>query len=91
MFVAAFFLCGPTWPVPDVYEALVNSFVGQGRTLEAAQAYIEELKEQERYVLEVSIRFRCRSRAGADCFVLAGLLDQGGTRLVWSRLVGLRR
>lgn len=46
-------LCGPTWPVPDVYEALVKSFVGRGKTVEAAQAYIEELKEEERYVLEV--------------------------------------
>lgn len=49
-----FYLCGPTWPVPDVYEALVKSFVGKGKTVEAAQAYIEELKEEERYVLEVS-------------------------------------
>jgi sulfite reductase (NADPH) flavoprotein alpha-component len=48
-----FYLCGPTWPVPDVYEALVKSFVGKGKTVEAAQAYIEELKEEERYVLEV--------------------------------------
>ncbi|GAA5947983.1 hypothetical protein JCM3765_007054 [Sporobolomyces pararoseus] len=49
----AFFLCGPTWPVPDVYEALVNSFVGAGKTVEEAQDYIEKMKEGERYVLEV--------------------------------------
>ncbi|GAA5925701.1 sulfite reductase subunit alpha [Sporobolomyces koalae] len=49
----AFFLCGPTWPVPDVYEALVKSFVGAGKSVEQAQAYIEEMKEDERYVLEV--------------------------------------
>jgi len=51
---AYFYLCGPTWPVPDVYEALVKSFVevgGKGR--EEAEKYIEELKEEERYVLEV--------------------------------------
>lgn len=48
----AFFLCGPTWPVPDVYEALIKAFVGHGKTTEQAQAYIEELKDQERYVLE---------------------------------------
>ncbi|KAI5476477.1 sulfite reductase (NADPH) flavoprotein alpha-component [Pseudohyphozyma bogoriensis] len=48
-----FYLCGPTWPVPDLYEALVSSFVGQGSTREAAEARIEELKEAERYVLEV--------------------------------------
>lgn len=49
-----FYLCGPTWPVPDVYQALVGALVeyeGQGR--EEAEAYIEGLKEEERYVLEV--------------------------------------
>ncbi|GAA5893777.1 sulfite reductase subunit alpha [Sporobolomyces salmoneus] len=49
----AFFLCGPTWPVPDVYEALVNSFVGAGKTVEEAQEHISKLKDEERYVLEV--------------------------------------
>ncbi|GAA5856856.1 hypothetical protein JCM5353_002533, partial [Sporobolomyces roseus] len=49
----AFFLCGPTWPVPDVYEALVKAFVGDGKTVEEAQNKIEALKEEERYVLEV--------------------------------------
>ncbi|GAA5856761.1 hypothetical protein JCM8547_008828 [Rhodosporidiobolus lusitaniae] len=48
----SFYLCGPTWPVPDVYEALVDGQVGAGKTREEAQAYIEELKEAERYVLE---------------------------------------
>lgn len=42
------------WPVPDVYEALVNSFVGAGKTVEEAQSFIEDkLKAEERYVLEV--------------------------------------
>ncbi|KEI37723.1 uncharacterized protein L969DRAFT_83037 [Mixia osmundae IAM 14324] len=50
---ALFTLCGPTWPVPDVYEALCNALVTKGKSLEEAQAYIEELKEDERYVLEV--------------------------------------
>lgn len=49
----AFYLCGPTWPVPDVYEALVSSFVKNGKTREAAEKHIEDLKEDERYVLEV--------------------------------------
>jgi sulfite reductase (NADPH) flavoprotein alpha-component len=50
-----FYLCGPTWPVPDVYEALVNALVKyRGFTLEQAGTYLESLKEQERYVLEVS-------------------------------------
>lgn len=51
-----FYLCGPTWPVPDVYEALVNAFVKyKGTTHVQAGAYLENLKEEERYVLEVRI------------------------------------
>ena len=49
-----FYLCGPTWPVPDVYEALVGALVeNEGMTAESAGAYLEGLKEEERYVLEV--------------------------------------
>lgn len=51
---AYFYLCGPTWPVPDVYEALVGSLVENGgMERNKAEEYIEELKEEERYVLEV--------------------------------------
>ncbi|ODN95802.1 sulfite reductase (NADPH) flavoprotein alpha-component [Cryptococcus wingfieldii CBS 7118] len=51
---AYFYLCGPTWPVPDVYEALVGSLTSEGgMERKAAEDYIEELKEEERYVLEV--------------------------------------
>ncbi|KAJ9095234.1 hypothetical protein QFC21_005600 [Naganishia friedmannii] len=51
---AYFYLCGPTWPVPDVYEALVSSLVENGgKERKEAEDYIEELKEEERYVLEV--------------------------------------
>ncbi|KII95328.1 hypothetical protein PLICRDRAFT_34170 [Plicaturopsis crispa FD-325 SS-3] len=49
-----FYLCGPTWPVPDVYEALVGALVkynGMGK--EEAGQFLEGLKEEERYVLEV--------------------------------------
>lgn len=49
-----FYLCGPTWPVPDVYEALVGSLTankGLGRS--EAESHMEELKEAERYILEV--------------------------------------
>lgn len=50
-----FYLCGPTWPVPDVYEALIGALTQYaGFAREAAAEYIEELKEDERYVLEVS-------------------------------------
>lgn len=51
---AYFYLCGPTWPVPDVYEALVSSLTEKGgKSRDKAEEYIEELKEAERYVLEV--------------------------------------
>ncbi|TDL29612.1 assimilatory sulfite reductase [Rickenella mellea] len=49
-----FYLCGPTWPVPDVYETLVGAltkYVGLEPTV--AGDYLEGLKEEERYVLEV--------------------------------------
>ncbi|GAA5955501.1 hypothetical protein JCM21900_002070 [Sporobolomyces salmonicolor] len=49
----AFYLCGPVWPVPEVTGALIKAFTGAGKSVEEAQAYIEELKEDERYVLEV--------------------------------------
>ncbi|KAF9451626.1 assimilatory sulfite reductase [Macrolepiota fuliginosa MF-IS2] len=50
----AFYLCGPTWPVPDVYEALVNALVKyKGIDATVAGDYLENLKEEERYVLEV--------------------------------------
>jgi len=49
-----FYLCGPTWPVPDVYETLVKSLLKlDGGDLDSAAAYFEGLKEEERYVLEV--------------------------------------
>lgn len=49
-----FYLCGPTWPVPDVYEALVNALVRyKGMDSVKAGQYLENLKEEERYVLEV--------------------------------------
>jgi sulfite reductase (NADPH) flavoprotein alpha-component len=51
-----FYLCGPTWPVPDVYEALVGALVKyKGQDPETAGAFLEGLKEEERYVLEVRI------------------------------------
>ncbi|KAH9973065.1 hypothetical protein BGW80DRAFT_1311300 [Lactifluus volemus] len=41
-----FYLCGPTWPVPDVYATLIKAFEKhRGMDVEAAQ--------EERYVLEV--------------------------------------
>ncbi|KAJ3297270.1 hypothetical protein HDU79_004152 [Rhizoclosmatium sp. JEL0117] len=48
----AFYLCGPTWPVPDIRDALVSAF-SKYMTVEEAVEKLEALKEEERYVLEV--------------------------------------
>lgn len=50
-----FYMCGPTWPVPDVKNAICEGLVAsvQGFTMEEADEYLEELKEEGRYVLEV--------------------------------------
>lgn len=49
-----FYLCGPTWPVPDVKDAVVFGLnkVG-GLDVAKASALIEEWKEKESYILEV--------------------------------------
>ena len=48
----SFYLCGPTWPVPDVSSALVKSFQVTKDATEA-QIFLEYLKESERFILEV--------------------------------------
>ena len=52
----AFYLCGPTWPVPDVTavleEAIATEAKGRGKKVETRKE-IEKLKDEERYVLEV--------------------------------------
>lgn len=52
----AFYLCGPTWPVPDVTavleEAIAAEAKNNGKKVETRKE-IEKLKEEERYVLEV--------------------------------------
>ncbi|KAL1849742.1 sulfite reductase [NADPH] flavoprotein component [Paecilomyces lecythidis] len=52
----AFYLCGPTWPVPDVTavleEAITTEAKANGKKVESRKE-IEKLKDQERYVLEV--------------------------------------
>ncbi|KAF8244108.1 hypothetical protein K440DRAFT_605427 [Wilcoxina mikolae CBS 423.85] len=52
----AFYLCGPTWPVPDVAmvieEAVKKQAEREGRRVEVSRE-MEELKEGGRYVLEV--------------------------------------
>ncbi|PHH70392.1 hypothetical protein CDD80_6048 [Ophiocordyceps camponoti-rufipedis] len=52
----SFYLCGPTWPVPDVTEVLQEAIAAEarasGRRLDAKKE-IEKLKDEGRYVLEV--------------------------------------
>ena len=52
----SFYLCGPTWPVPDVAAVLEDAVREQGRRegrkVEVGRV-MEELKEGGRYVLEV--------------------------------------
>ncbi|KAJ2526799.1 sulfite reductase [NADPH] flavoprotein component, partial [Coemansia sp. RSA 1933] len=50
----AFYLCGPTWPTGDVKDAMVAAFTTFGGIKPTdATKVIEELKENERYILEV--------------------------------------
>lgn len=52
----AFYLCGPTWPVPDVTnvleDAIANNAKINGRKIDPRKE-IDRLKEESRYVLEV--------------------------------------
>ncbi|KAL4782437.1 hypothetical protein BJX76DRAFT_289801 [Aspergillus varians] len=52
----SFYLCGPTWPVPDVTavleEAIALEAKNLGKRIETRKE-IEKLKDEERYVLEV--------------------------------------
>ena len=52
----SFYLCGPTWPVPDVTEVLEEAIKEEAKARGAkvdAKKEIERLKEEGRYVLEV--------------------------------------
>ena len=52
----AFYLCGPTWPVPDVTNVLEDAIAHEaemmGKRMDPKRE-IERLKDQARYVLEV--------------------------------------
>jgi len=49
-----FYLCGPTWPERDVYDAIVKGIKDAGNlTQEEAQKTVAKMKETGRYVLEV--------------------------------------
>lgn len=51
-----FYLCGPTWPVPDISACLQDILEAdakkKGITIDSAKA-VEDMKEEGRYVLEV--------------------------------------
>ncbi|KAL8674585.1 MAG: hypothetical protein Q9168_001028 [Polycauliona sp. 1 TL-2023] len=52
----AFYLCGPTWPVPDVTNVLEDAIAREAKSLGKKMdphKEIERLKDQLRYVLEV--------------------------------------
>lgn len=52
----SFYLCGPTWPVPDISAALADIVATDAATRNEtvdSVALIEELKDAERYILEV--------------------------------------
>ncbi|KAI9733883.1 MAG: hypothetical protein M1834_002538 [Cirrosporium novae-zelandiae] len=52
----AFYLCGPTWPVPDVTEVLEEAIRAEGARVGKrvdSKKEIEKLKDEGRYVLEV--------------------------------------
>jgi sulfite reductase (NADPH) flavoprotein alpha-component len=51
-----FYLCGPTWPVPDVTSVLEEAIAKEGKSVGRKvdpRKEIERLKEEGRYVLEV--------------------------------------
>ena len=51
-----FYLCGPTWPVPDITQALqdIISADAEERGIKVdLDAAIEDLKDTSRYILEV--------------------------------------
>ncbi|PWN33086.1 uncharacterized protein FA14DRAFT_162217 [Meira miltonrushii] len=49
-----FTLCGPTDPLPDVQEALIKGYMSKtGKSHADGEAWLEELKEEERAVYEV--------------------------------------
>ena len=52
----SFFLCGPTWPVPDITSALEDIITADAKERNVKvdlNEAIEELKETSRYILEV--------------------------------------
>lgn len=53
----SFYLCGPTWPVPDItacLEDIVSTGAKRiGQTIKDVSKVVEDMKEEGRYILEV--------------------------------------
>ncbi|KAK6199448.1 FAD binding domain-containing protein [Scheffersomyces amazonensis] len=53
----AFYLCGPTWPVPDITACLedivTNGAKREGKEIKDVAKVVEDMKEEGRYILEV--------------------------------------
>lgn len=53
----SFYLCGPTWPVPDITACLEdivkNGARREGKEIKDAAKVVEDMKEDGRYILEV--------------------------------------
>eukprot|EP01111_Echinosteliopsis_oligospora_P016519 TRINITY_DN689_c0_g1_i5.p1 TRINITY_DN689_c0_g1~~TRINITY_DN689_c0_g1_i5.p1 ORF type:complete len:1208 (+),score=338.40 TRINITY_DN689_c0_g1_i5:237-3860(+) len=49
-----FYLCGPTWPEPDVKKAILDSFTSQGNLSPTeAEGLLEEMRSNDQYILEL--------------------------------------
>lgn len=49
-----FYLCGPTWPEGPVQDAIEKSFrEARGMSEQESASTVQQLKEDERYILEV--------------------------------------
>lgn len=49
-----FYLCGPTWPEGPVQDAIEQSFQeARAMSKETSSAVVQQLKADERYILEV--------------------------------------
>lgn len=53
----SFYLCGPTWPVPDITacleDILLNGAKRAGEVIKDVSKEVEDMKEEGRYILEV--------------------------------------
>lgn len=53
----SFYLCGPTWPVPDITACLQdivqNGAKREGKEIKDVAKVVEDMKEEGRYILEV--------------------------------------